>query len=119
MKKTKKEFEDHVEEIISKWKPILKLQNNINVVYKKDQEWLGIEYRYPYMDCNLYYGDQPVEDFKNDLFPERAVVHELSHLLIEPLYVKAINIMGEELLSNELERVVDLISMILYDNIGD
>lgn len=112
------ELEEYIKLIIEEFKPLLFLdRHSINVEYKDSNEYLSCKFSYPYLDTIICYNDRCVNNFlkhKEDLKPQ--IVHELCHLITDPLYSKATDrYVGKNEIEDERENLTDLISKIVLN----
>ena len=117
--KTEKQYRAFIQSVIDKYAPIL-LLNNFIVVMKKEKEgddyYLACKYRYPYLDGVIIYSNRSMEDWKKEPkeYHERKLVHELCHLITDPLYGKATTLfVSKTEIEDERERLTDHIANII------
>jgi len=87
------EFEAHLLGIVEKYIPILLLQRHtfeVALGCNDPESLFELVFMYPYLNNRIRYSDKAVEDWKGgrDLVP--YVVHEMCHVITDPLYAKAI-----------------------------
>jgi len=90
--KKQKQFEKKVYEIIKKYQQILLLnRNTFEVEYgtKDKSALMECVFNYPYLNVTIKYSDRCYEIWakKEDITP--FVVHEMCHVITDPLYSKA------------------------------
>ena len=116
----KKEFKVWIEKQVKYYKPYLDI-NLQNIVVKNDNkvDYLQISCTYPYLEPCLKFSDEAVESWKDGDLPKERILHELIHILTDPLYYKAIGrYVGKDEIENERERLTDKITVILNNLIG-
>lgn len=114
-KKTHKEFKKWIKESIDMYVPILGLQlNEILIEYDKETNYLEIECNYPYIDSNIKYSEKAFEKWKKGEMKRHRILHELCHIITDPLYIKAIERYVTKIdINDERERLTDIISAII------
>ena len=116
--KTEKQFVDWIEKQIDYYSPILGIQLQKIDIEKKDKEddldFLGITCSYPYLEPILRYSDKAFKEWKNGYLKQDRILHELCHIITDPLYIKAIERYGsKEAILEERERLTDTICVII------
>ena len=116
--KTEKDFEKWIHKQIRFYLPFLGLQIQRIKVEKKineeKEDYLSISCVYPYLDPTLNYVDESFEDWKKGELKKDRILHELCHILTDPLYSKAIyRYVGIDEIKDERERLTDTISSII------
>lgn len=118
MAKKKETFEDWIAGIIREYQPILglgghKIQYNISDNYN----YLACEFVYPYTTTTIFYNQKVKDDWKecDRLEIERRIVHEMCHVLTDPLYAKAVSRWcSKDEVEDERERLTDLIATVVW-----
>jgi hypothetical protein len=117
----KKDIKKHIEETIKKYQPVLLLnRNTFEVKYGTENKEALMEcvFNYPYLNVTLKYSDKCEEDYKNgkDIIP--YVIHEMCHVITDPLYSKATEryVSRTEIL-DERELLTDYICNIVVINL--
>ena len=110
-----KNFEIWINKQIEYYRPFLGITlNQIKIMYDDSVNYFSISLSYPYLNPTIYYGDSAIESFKNGRLNKRIVLHELCHIITDPLYVKATQrYASEEEVEGERERLTDLIGNIV------
>jgi len=114
MKKNKK-FEKWIRKQIDYYLPILELNlNKVDIRQDNEQEYLGLSCTYPYLDPRITYSDSALASWNKGEMKKDRILHELCHIITDPLYVKAIqrHTSKQEIL-DERERLTDTISAII------
>ena len=109
-------------EIIAKYTPVLLLQRHtfeVRCGVENKDSVAECVFNYPYLNVTIKYGDKCVEKFKNgeDLAP--YIVHEMCHVITDPLYAKAISrYVGQDEIRDERENLTDMICNIVLKTGG-
>lgn len=113
----KKEFEDFAYSVIRQYTPILFLQKHtFKLIFKEDMKdaIMSCKFRYPYLDAHIGYTEKAVTDFKKGENMIPVIIHEMVHVITDPLYGKATSrYVGHSEIEDERENLTDLISMIV------
>ena len=91
-KKTKKEFEKCLLEMIAEYVPILMLTNHTFDVVSGCQDkdsLMEFKLTYPYLNPKIYYSEKSLKMWKNGKTIRPFLLHELCHGITDPFYVKA------------------------------
>lgn len=116
------ELEKHVMGIIEKYTPILLLQRHTFEIKKgtKNPEALAeCIFNYPYLNATIHYSDKCVKEWNEgkDIVP--YIVHEMCHLITDPLYAKATSrYVSKDEIEDERENLTDLICNIIIKGKG-
>lgn len=113
--KTKQEFIKWVKKQIDYYKPYLDINlQNIEVEYRENTEYLEITSIYPYLEPIIYFSDKAVEEYSDGILTKDRILHELCHIITDPLYVKATKryVSRDEIL-DEREKLTDTMTVIL------
>lgn len=113
-----KKFEDYLLKVISKYKKILKIErHNIDVEFDDMKDaYMKINFSYPYLDTTVRYSKDALEDFNNKKFQDNVVLHELCHVITDPLYGLAYErFVGKRELEDMRELTTDIICNIIDD----
>lgn len=116
-KQTEKDFINWIKKQIDFYKPYLDI-NLQNIEVKKDDtsEYLCITCTYPYLEPTVYFVDKTFENWKKGKLPKERILHELCHILTDPLYVKAVTrYVSTKEIEDERERLTDKICIILHN----
>lgn len=116
MKKTKKDFLKYLEEKVEYYKEKLGINNDIDFkeLEESSSDYLSISFRYPYNDYRIFYSNNFFNDWLKGDFNDKEILHELCHILTDPLYSKAISrYVSKDEISDERERLTDTISDIV------
>lgn len=114
------EFEKAVMEIINKYVPILFLQRytfELKNELENDGSTMECKFNYPYLNATFNYGEKIVKMWKEkkDIVP--YVIHEMCHLITDPLYCKATNRWStHDEVKDERELLTDYICNIVVKN---
>lgn len=118
-KKTIKQFERWIEKTAKEYLSLVGLSlMDVEVLRDegiKDPDTMRISCRYPYCDyCVISYKKESFEDWKDGMLDKWVIVHEICHLLTDPLYCKALKrYIGETEIEDERERLTDTIMLII------
>lgn len=115
MAKNKKQFEKWIRKNIKKYTPILSIDlHEITIENKDNDSYLSIKCTYPYLDPTIYYSEESFNDWKKGKIKDDRILHELCHILTDPLYFKAISrYISKDEITDERERLTDTISAII------
>jgi len=110
-----KEFKKWIEKQIKYYKPFLDINlQNIKVEYNKDIEYLSISNTYPYLEPIINFSDRALKEWKDGNLKKDRILHELCHIITDPLYEKAIRrYITEDEILDEREKLTDTICVIL------
>ena len=94
MKKlTEKDYQKWIEEIVEKWKPVLFLDIYYIKIEKTtkagETTYLSIKSNHPYVDALILWTKASFDEWKKQddpLMREQEIVHELCHIITDPLY---------------------------------
>jgi len=109
------EFKQWVEKQIEYYKPSLDINlQKILVKYNDKTDYLSITNVYPYLEPYIEFSDKAVDEWKKGNLLKDRILHELCHILTDPLYNKSIRrFVGENEILDERERLTDKITIIL------
>lgn len=112
-----KKFEEYVMKVIKKYQPILDLNNytfKLNYPCQNDDAAMESCFVYPYMDAVFNYSDIIIERWKKKEDIRGVIIHEMCHLITDPLYSKGENrwTSRNEIL-DEREKLTDFISKLV------
>ena len=116
--KTEKQFIEWIEKQIKFYSPILGIELQRVKVEKwensVDKDYLSIKCVYPYADPDIRYAPKVFDDWKNGKMEKDRILHELCHIITDPLYVKANQRDSSETeILDERERLTDIICVII------
>jgi len=113
--KTKTDFENWIKKQVKIYKPVLGLElQEIEIKQGKHTDYLSMDCCYPYLEPLIRYSDSAFEAWKKGNLPADRILHELCHILTDPLYVKALSRhAGKADIEDERERLTDTISIII------
>lgn len=115
-----KEFEIYALKIMNKYTPILMLNNfTFKIKYGLENEYSLMESvtNYPYLDAKFNYGGAIIKMWKDGEDIEPVIIHEMCHLITDPLFCKAIQRYATEPeIRHEREKLTDYISNIITKN---
>lgn len=111
---TKQKLEKEVWRIINKYIPILFLQNfTFKLVYgcESKRAYAECKFVYPYLNAEIRYSDFFITElWGKGIDIEPYVVHEMCHLITDPLYSKAISrYVTDDEIRDEREKLTDYI----------
>jgi len=113
--KTKKDFINWIKDQIKFYSPILGIDlHRIDVEEKQTTTYLEIGCTYPYLDSTIYFCNKSFEDFKSGKLTRDRILHELCHIITDPLYCKCNQryVSKDEVL-DERERLTDALAVII------
>ena len=115
-----KDFEKYVYKQIAKYAKILLLdQHTIELKYPTETKDAILECvcQYPYLNATINYGDKVIQKWKNKENIIPYIVHELCHIITDPLYCKAVTkYVSKNEIEDEREKLTDYISHIVIKN---
>jgi len=113
--KTKRDFIKWIKKEIERLKPILGLEiYEIKVVEKQDIGYLDVKFNYPYIDTTIGFNNNAYLDWKIGELRADVVLHELLHMITDPLYAKAVTrYVGKQEIEDERERLTDTLTGII------
>ena len=117
MKKTKKQFITWIKEQVKYYKPFLGLKlERIKVREDSSIEYMSINSSYPYIDTTIKFNEYALKDFQDGKIGKDVILHELLHILTDPLYLKATRrYVSVDEIDDEREKLTDTLSAILRD----
>lgn len=110
-----KDFEKWIRKQVNRYVPHLGLELwDIKIEKTTKERYLAMSCNYPYMDGRIMYTDAALKDWKEKkLMPDR-ILHELCHLITDPLYVKAVERHSSvDEIKDERERLTDYLAATL------
>jgi hypothetical protein len=103
---------------ISKFRILLNLQNHTISIEQVDDDsdtYLECKFNYPYLDGVIAFSKRSMQDWLDGKNMEPVILHELCHLITDPLYAKATTrYIAKQDLEDERERLTDTIAKIVY-----
>jgi len=115
MSKTQNQFKDWIRKQVDFYAPILQMElHEIKIKHDKETTYLSISCTYPYLDPTIKFSTDAYETWAKGEMKRDRILHELCHILTDPLYVKAIerySSKGE--INDERERLTDMIAAIV------
>lgn len=120
-KQTELDFQLWIAKIVREYLPKLglslheiKIEKDPDMDNEKDGNGLQVSCSYPYLDTTIYYGNKSFNNWKKGHIHKYFVVHELCHILTDPLYFKATNRSSTwKEINDERERLTDTMAMII------
>lgn len=117
---TNKKVEKEIYKIISSYKDKLLLnRNTFEVKYgTKHQDALAeCRFNYPYLNVTISYSDKLVKYFKDKKDITPYIIHEMCHVITDPLYAKATSRWVSKMeIEDERELLTDYICNIIIKN---
>ncbi len=116
--KTEKEFVVWIREQVNFYHPILGLHLHTTEI-EKAKNWdddfsMEITCTYPYYDAVIRYTKQGFERWQLGKMAKNRVLHELLHIITDPLYVKAtMRYTSRNEIEDERERLTDILTVII------
>lgn len=112
--KSKKDFENWLRKQIDFYTPHLFLEKFVIGIEESKTEYLAMTCRYPYLDNDLLYSEKAFNDWKDGKLKQDRILHELCHIITDPLYCKATQVYrNKDEVECEREHLVDLLSNII------
>ena len=111
----KEKFEKWIRVQIDYYLPLLGLQlNEIDIEFNEGTNYLEITASYPYLDPTIHYSEKVVINWVKGDVPKERILHELVHMITDPLYMKAVSrYVGKNEIEDERERLTDVITAII------
>ena len=112
-----KALEKHILKIVEKYKDSMFLNMySFNVQYQPEEtKFMACKFSYPYLHCSIFYNIDAEKEFKEGKDMVQYVIHEMSHLITDPLYNIAFDrFLVKDTLENERERLTDWIANIVF-----
>lgn len=110
-----KETKEWIEKQIKYYKKYLDINlQNVLVEYDSNVYYLEITHTYPYLEPIIKFSDEVIKKHKRGKLAKDRILHELCHIITDPLYSKAISryVSKDEIL-DERELLTDKITVIL------
>jgi hypothetical protein len=105
------DIEQSIKGVIDLYVPILMLQHFTFEINKDDGAYFTCKFCYPHFEAVISYSEQANKDFLAGKDISRYVVHELCHLITDPLYSKAFDrFVSKNEIEDERERLTDWIA---------
>lgn len=113
--KTKALFKAWIEKIIKFYSPILGISlHRILIEFDAKQAYLAITCTYPYLDPTIKYSEKAFKDWSKGKLEKDRILHELIHILTDPLYNKALGrFVSKDEIEDEREKLTDTLSAII------
>jgi hypothetical protein len=121
--KTEKDYVSFIRRCIEKYQgPLLLSAYTIVIRKNKEDYYLACQHRYPYNDGIVIYSDRSYRDWLEEpaSYHERKILHELCHLITDPLYTKAttqFTSRGE--IEDEREKLTDHVAVMVHKLMGE
>jgi hypothetical protein len=114
-KKTQQDFIKWIKECVDYYAPILGIGlQQIKIQYGEKTTFLEITCTYPYLDPTIRFSNDAFQDWSKGEMKKDRVLHELCHIITDPLYSKAQDrYIGKNEVEDERERLTDTIAMIV------
>ena len=118
MKTTINDYIKFIEECIEKYQSVLKITHfTFTIQETKTDEYLACRHRYPYNDGMIIYSQESFGDWQKEplKYHERKILHEMCHLITDPLYTKATTqFTSRSEIEDERERLTDHIAVVVH-----
>lgn len=113
-------FEKWIRKQIGYYAPIIGVEmHEIKIEFRKTTDYIEIDCTYPYLNPKIYYSDKAIENFEKGEVESHRILHELCHILTDPLYCKAITrFVSENEIKDERENLTDKITAIIRKILG-
>ena len=106
--------EQHIKDVIDTYIPILMLQHFTFEINRDNDAYFTCKFCYPHFEAVISYSDKAEKDFNEGKDLSRYVVHELCHLITDPLYSKAFDrFVSKNEIEDERKRLTDWITRIV------
>lgn len=106
-----KPIEKEINNIIEAFVPLLMLQHFTFDLNEDEDAYFTCKFCYPHFEAVISYSKQAEKDFDGGKNITRYVVHELCHLITDPLYSKAFDrFVSKNEIEDERERLTDWIA---------
>lgn len=114
-KNNQTQFKEWIEKQVKMYSPILGIQlQKIEVEFRETTKYLEISCTYPYIDPTIWFGPKALEDWAKGKVPSDRILHEMCHVITDPLYCKATNrFASKDEIEDERERLTDQIAAIV------
>jgi hypothetical protein len=107
-------FEKWLKSKISRYSKILGISDQIITIESDSKHYMEISCSYPYHDPIIRYSEEALNNWKKGKLIDDRVLHELCHILTDPLYCKTnARYSSENEILDERERLTDKISIII------
>ena len=115
MKKTEKQYITWIKKHVDEYSKILGLQLvNIEIEKNEDTGFMEILCTYPYVDTKIKFSESSFEKWVNGRLEKDIILHELLHILTDPLYSKALRrFIVQTDIEDERERLTDILTIII------
>jgi len=117
MDKKEKDFQIWIRKMYDKYKSILFIEKHHLKIERDNGFYLASKFNYPYLDAKILYGQEALDDWKNDKDKkdsERRIIHEFCHIITDPFYCKAVTqYVTKSEIEDERERLTDHIAQIV------
>lgn len=115
MKDNRDKFKKWAEKQVEYYKPYLNINlQEIKIEFSDSVNYLAITFSYPYLEPYIKFSDKAVDAWLKNNLPKKRILHELCHILTDPLYAKAISrFSGQDEIESERERLTDKFCIIL------
>ena len=110
-----KKFIAWIEKLVKHYAPIMGLTLYKITARKRDSEkYIAMTNRHPYQDNEILFTEKAMLDWEKGILGEQEIIHELCHILTDPLFNKATNrYVGQDDLNEERENLTDRIAIII------
>ena len=108
-------FQEYIHSVIAEYAPVLRLQHFTFEVEKVEKKYMECHFCYPYLSATVRYGEEAEKDYDHGKPMAHIIVHELCHLITDPLYSRAFDrFTTESALEDERERVTDHVAKVVF-----
>ena len=114
-KKTEADFEKWIQKQVDFYVPILGLEIwTIKIRKDGHERYMAMACNYPYVNGEIKYSHSAFIDWTRGEMTPHSVMHELCHIITDPLYVKAIQrFSSSQEIKDEREKLTDMIAVIV------
>ena len=119
-KKTHKDFINWIhEQVLFYSKPLNVANQKIKVEFNEKTNFLEITCTYPYLEPTIRFSEKAFGEWSEGKMERDRILHELCHMITDPLYVKAIErYVGKNEIEDERERLTDTLTVIIRNLVG-
>lgn len=115
-----KDFIKWIKAQISFYSPILNIVGqDIEVEFDESVNFMEISFTYPYLEPTIRFSEKSFGEWQMGKMKKDRILHELCHILTDPLYCKATyRYASKDEINDERERLTDTICIIIKNLIN-
>ncbi len=119
-KKAHKDFIKWINEKVNLYAPVLGVSDQIiNVEHNEKTTFISITCTYPYLEPTIHFSDRAFNEWSSGKMRQDRILHELCHILTDPLYCKAISrYASKDEIEDEREHLTDRLCVIIRNLIN-